>query len=186
MYSVSFHSHYQDDPWTGKCKRPPIRGLELGLAMPAHSMTNSEPSGSPDTAVAIAMKRETIDASEIADAHLTFRVGSGASLLLPFVIATLLSYAYSTFTMLSQHILQMEVRTSPMPSISHRVARATIRTCQECDCSPDSRARHPGNERHRNMATHHRATERKFDISAQCTKQWNFRVRTASTEKTTA
>jgi len=42
--------------------------------MPTISMTNSEPSGSPDIAVATAMKRAVIESSDIADNHRTFRV----------------------------------------------------------------------------------------------------------------
>ena len=108
-----------------QCKRATIRGLELDLAMPTPSMTNSEPSGSPHPAVAIAMKRVTVDASETADTDITFRVGSGASLLLSSLIATLLSYACSQFTMLSQHTMQTKVWivSSPM----YRSTQASVR-----------------------------------------------------------
>ena len=127
-HSVSCHSHYQDDRLVGKCKRPTIRGLELDLAMPTTpSMTNHEPSGSPNPAVAIAKKRATVDASENADTMSTFRVGSGASLSLSSMIATLLSSAYSQFTLLLQYIPQMKVLISPMPL--HRPIQAFIRTC---------------------------------------------------------
>ena len=125
MYSVSFRSQYQDDPSVGSCERATIRGLEVDPAMPALSMTVFRAlqlirSNSRDS-----YEKGGIDASGNADTHRTFRVGSGAMLLLSSLIATLLSYACSQFTMLSQHTMQTKVWISSLPM--YRSTQASVR-----------------------------------------------------------
>ena len=94
---------------------------------------NSEPSGSPpDPAVATAKKStraDVSDASEIADTQHTFRVGSGAMLLLSLMIATLLSYASSPLTQLKKLLWQTRVWTLSIHF--YRVIQSLVSLCRK-------------------------------------------------------